>query len=124
MRAHHKLPYTWLSLHGRVSNGEAVASNTTIGSVNNVCIWISLFGNDIAKLMSDGTVHFTLAGYNTMTTRYRINEILADNNIDASVYAKGNVAHFANKLGYAEIKDNAWYRVTPAGVIDQLPERG
>ena len=50
--------------------------NNTQVSVQGAGVGLSLHGNDIAGKHGDGDVSITLAGWNTVTTRDRLNAIL------------------------------------------------
>jgi len=63
-------------------------------------VW--LHGNKIIRTTEDGSIEWTLAGWNTVTTRERINGI-----VDAGVYNKQWVAH----VGTREVSDIGWNKV-------------
>ena len=84
-----------------VNNNQRFASgNTTvtIDSANNLFVY--LFGNCIYKVI-DGVKYFTLAGYNTVTTRSRLNAL----NVDI---CQRNFTAYYNGVS---INSDQWYKI-------------
>lgn len=80
---------------------------------------VELFGNKIFYINARGVVFFTLAGWNTTTTRARLNALLGYY-CNMGVYTRGGVAYcsgatFENK----PLEVGAWYS-TRGGVIEKV----
>lgn len=70
-------------------------------------VW--LFGNKIIERRSDG-IYFSLAGWNTLTTRERINGVLGNK----VIYKIKGGAYITNEYGYVSIGIKDWVHVTPS----------
>ena len=78
--------------------------NMTVShNVGNVAL-MYLHGNLIAERASDGVLRMTLAGWNTPTTRERLNGLLEVMNIDGCFYQKNFEPYFDGR----EISSDEW----------------
>ena len=76
-------------------------SNTSV-EVNGGTVTVSLHGNPIFKKdINTGVAVFTLAGWDTNTTRSRLRAL------DVGVYRKDGLPHYKDN----PIEDNVWYKV-------------
>lgn len=75
-------------------------SNSSVVPDDDGGVSLSLHGNRIAHKDSDGVVRFTLAGWNTLTTRSRLNNVIGVNvhNLYGSPY-----------LNSEPINSHTWY---------------
>ena len=69
-----------------------------------------LWGNEIARFNSDGKLEISLCGYNTVTTRERLNGVLSLGGYNLRVSSK----NFTPMINGVEISSNRYY------VIDTL----
>lgn len=83
----------------------AISNTRTDGQ----CVW--LHGNKIIERQKDGTIWFTLAGWNTVTTRERLNGILAHYNKVHIMQRRGQAVLIANNSS-KYIKDCEWINVS------------
>jgi len=96
-------------------NERTIGNNTTARRDSDdslASITIALHGNDIARLHAPdagGKVEYTLAGWNTPTTRSRINEVLPVGIKLRTV--KGAPMINDDSRGEREISDDYWYTV-------------
>lgn len=93
-----KLPtLTYAALADRIKDGQTlhIGYMTTAEKVGGLgdaeFIMIRHHYSTIAVLYKDGTVYITNAGYDSSTTRNRINHVLRDNNIRAGVTQRKGV---------------------------------
>lgn len=84
------------------SDSKTIGNNTT-AELDGDVIWIRLHGKKIVKLLIDGQVYFSLAGWPTTTTRERVNQFIGRNR----VYQSKNV-QFLNEF---PIDDYDWHYV-------------
>ena len=66
----------------------------TVGNTSTDGRSIYLHGNCIARQEDDGRIYITDAGWQTLTTRERLNGILRALNIRAAVYQKNHALYF------------------------------
>lgn len=71
---------------------------------------VFLHGNKIAKI-EDGALLMTLAGWNTQTTRERLNGIADVFGSKERFQKKGDSVFLVSPWGKREIKDDSWYCV-------------
>lgn len=77
---------------------------------------VSLFGNVIYCIRADGAQFFTMAGYNTVTTRARLNALLYRFNM--RVYCRGGVAYIEGATFTARPLDScAMYRIKAGDIV-------
>lgn len=76
------------------------SSNTSVHVDSNKNVFVYLFGNCIYKIV-DGVKYFTLAGWNTVTTRSRINALGVD-------VCQRNYLAYRNGV---QIDSYSWYEV-------------
>jgi len=74
---------------------------------------IRLFGNLIAYWDTDFTVAITLAGWNTATTRERLNGLLELMNVEKRIVSKGGVPYmsYQNRVHFKRIHLHGHYTV-------------
>lgn len=96
-----------------LSNGAGVYScdNTVVRIAPDGARIVELFGNKILHINAGGVVFFTLAGYNTVTTRARLNAVL-HYYFNIGITSRGGVAILWGRT-FADVKleAGAWYRV-------------
>lgn len=78
---------------------------------------VFLFDNQIIRRCQDGTVWFNLCGWNTVTTRERINGILADNYLNGISQRKGTPYYMGKP-----IDDNTWYQHENLQLLSQTDQ--
>ena len=95
------------------NNGAGVYScdNTVVRVAPDGARIVELFGNKIFYINARGVVFFTLAGWNTTTTRARLNALLDG----FSIQCRGGVAY----VNDTPIESGAWYS-TREGVIEKV----
>ena len=97
-----------------LKNGEGVYSNdnTVVRIAPDGARIVELFGNKIFYINARGVVFFTLAGYNTVTTRARLNAILSE--YCMSIATRGGVAYlFYNDELVTPLENSGWIKVFP-----------
>ena len=94
-------------------NGAGVytCNNTVVRVAPDGARIVELFGNKIFYINARGVVFFTLAGWNTVTTRARLNALLPE----FSISCRKGVAYVNN----TPIESGAWYS-TRGGVIEKV----
>lgn len=96
-----------------LKNGEGVYcnDNTVVRIAPDGVKVVELFGNKILYINCHGNLFFTLAGWNTPTTRARLNAILNDYNI--GVTSRGGVPYLCGRVfvDALKIEAGAWYKV-------------
>ena len=86
-------------------------------------IGLFLFGHEILRWYSDGYIAFTFAGYNTLTTKRRLNQYLPEY---VTVYSKEFTPYvhiginWDNRADDKEVDPNRWVVLTPYGSL--LPD--
>jgi hypothetical protein len=75
----------------------------TIGNTSSDSLGVTLHGNRIISRKKDGSILWTLSGWNTPTTRERLNGILG-----LGLCCKSFVCH----LGSQEIDEMGWYTIS------------
>ena len=79
---------------------------------------VELFGNKIFYINARGVVFFTLAGWNTLTTRARLNALLYAHGVN--VYTVGGCAYCRTVATEQKpIEAGAWYS-TRGGVVEKV----
>lgn len=93
-----------------IANALKGGINKTIGNTSTIDGEVFLHGNKIAKI-EDGALLMSLAGWNTPTTRERLNGI-------ADVFGSKERfrqikydPHICGEFGKREIRDDSWYWV-------------
>lgn len=83
-------------------NNYRVIGNNTSAKLENGVITITLHGSDIVMLHRNGDILFSLAGFNSLTTRERINHFIP-----------GRVHNVDDEPCYdfRPIRSNTWYNV-------------
>ena len=93
-----------------LKNGAGVYScdNTIVRVAPDGAKVVELFGNKILYINCHGNLFFTLAGYNTQTTRARLNAILDG----IGITSRGGVPYLIGR-GFDSVKleAGAWYKV-------------
>lgn len=96
-----------------MKNGEGIYSNdnTVVRIFPDGTKIVELFGNKILYVNCHNNLFFTLAGYNTVTTRARLNAILNDFNI--GVTTRAGVPYLCGRafVDALKIESGAWYKV-------------
>ena len=87
-----------------LENGRDFRQSNTVVKNGSMYLW----GNEIAQIAS-GQLYVTLSGYNTVTTRERLNGLHG-----VSVYSR-NYQPYINGVA---VDSNKWYRVTDNGVVE------
>ena len=91
-------------------------SNTVIRITEGGACRVSLFGNVIYCIGGDGTHYFTMAGWNSTTTRARLNALLYRFNM--RVYCRGGVAYLEGANFTARPIDKcARYKIKAGDVV-------
>jgi len=85
-----------------IRNAFMAGQSRTIGNTHTDGQAVWLHGNKIVERRTDG-IYFTLAGWNTPTTRERVNGIAG-----ASVYQK----NFEPMIGDSIIDPNCWFHIS------------
>lgn len=98
------------------NNGAGVYScdNTVVRIAPDGARIVELFGNKIFYINARGVVFFTLAGWNTATTRARLNALLHDY-FNIGISSRGGVAY----VNDTPIEDGAWY-IVRGGVVEKV----
>lgn len=96
--------------------GFVETDNKTGETKNTECFYMTLHGNPIASLQPSRAIHLTLAGWNTVTTRERLNallRILGKSNLHIVQHKhQACLATFAgNKRLTTPLNENRWYDV-------------
>ena len=87
-------------------NGQRKAVSNSMTDGKSLYLW----GNEIARFNSDGKLEISLCGYNTVTTRERLNGVLTLGGYNLKVSSK----NFTPMINGVEISSNRYY------VIDTL----
>jgi len=91
-------------------------NNTIVRITEGGACRVSLFGNIIYCIGDDGAHYFTLAGYNTVTTRARLNALLWRFNM--RIYCRGGVAYLEGASFTARPLDTcARYKINAGDVV-------
>lgn len=91
-----------------LGNREArTIGNNTTAERDGADIVVRLHGHSIAVLAADGHVRFSLAGYPTVTTRERVNQLLPT----GRVFQSGGVQFLARSNGNEPIDSFGWHSV-------------
>lgn len=104
---------TW-TVEAIKNNGVGVYScdNTVVRVAPDGARIVELIGNKIFYINARGNIFFTLAGWNTQTTRARLNAILSE--YCMSILNRGGVAYlFYNDELVTPLKDSGWIKVFP-----------
>lgn len=93
------------------SEGVYCNANTVVRIFPDGVKVVELFGNKILYVNCHGSLFFTLAGWNTATTRTRLNAIL--NNYNIGVTSRGGVPYLCGRVFVDALKldAGAWYKV-------------
>lgn len=83
----------------KIANNTYLISTPGFPGEKEPAYFVQLHGKDIALFRSNGMVGINLCGYNTLTTRRRLNDFVA-----CGFSSKKFVPHFQNK----PIKSNGW----------------
>ena len=94
-----RLAYAW-------NNGIATHISNSAVLVDGRGVYLTLFGNVIAYRNNNQEVFFTLAGWNSTTTRSRLKNVLG-----LRVFQKAYAPFFESQ----EIEAGKWYPVIPNG---------
>lgn len=78
------------------------------GTTDKAHVTVYLHNNAIAGIQMDGSVHITLAGWPTATTRSRLNAILRAFTAGCSVYQRRHSQFFARAGAEYEIASDEW----------------
>lgn len=92
-------------------------NDNTVVKITAVSKSVELFGNNIYLYnIVEGCALFTLAGYNTQTTRARLNAILKKHNV--SLQCRGGVV-YASGEGFTNQKINPelWYEIGAGALV-------
>ena len=96
-----------------LKNGEGVYcnDNTVVRVAPDGARIVELFGNKIFYINARGVVFFTLAGWNTVTTRARLNALLSQ--YDIGITSRGGVPYLRGRVFVDALKldAGAWYKV-------------
>lgn len=84
-------------------NGQHMAVSNTMTNGKSLYLW----GNEIARFNADGKLEISLCGYNTVTTRERLNGVLTLGGYNLRVSSK----NFTPTINGVEISSNRYYVV-------------
>ena len=96
-----------------LKNGEGVYcnDNTVVRVAPDGARIVELFGNKIFYINARGNLFFTLAGWNTTTTRARLNAIL-HYYFNIGISSRGGVAFlWGRTFADVQLEAGAWYKV-------------
>ncbi len=84
-------------------NGQNMAVSNTMTNGKSLYLW----GNEIARFNADGKLEISLCGYNTVTTRERLNGVLTLGGYNLRVSSK----NFTPCINGVEISSDRYYVV-------------
>tara|TARA_R110002012_G_C11320423_1_gene575767 strand:+ start:277 stop:588 length:312 start_codon:yes stop_codon:yes gene_type:complete len=91
----------------QIANAFAQGNKLTVGNTSTDGNAVILHGNYIAEKDPWGNITMTLAGYNTQTTRERLNGVAEVLGLEARFTKRGNWAY----LNGRPVQNNLWYPV-------------
>lgn len=103
------------------NNGAGVYScdNTVVRVAPDGARIVELFGNKIFYINARGVVFFTLAGWNTATTRARLNALL-HYYFNIGISSRGGVAIlWGRTFADVQLEADAWYSMR-GGVVEKV----
>lgn len=86
---------------------KVLSRNTTIIQYNDESIYVELHGSPIVILYKTGMVDISLCGYNTVTTRRRINQFLKESFDRIGLFQKKGAVYLSNKTETIKILNSA-----------------